>query len=121
MCYIGGARNHPAKIAEFFDLPSRVFGVFGMTIGYPLTHAEEVKPRMPQTGGILHFEKYDPDYGPALAEYEETMKEFNDTMPGREGRGWLAQTAQRVGTPESLGAERPSIKQFLTEAELDLL
>jgi hypothetical protein len=119
-CFIGGARNYPEKIADFLELPEKVFVTFGLTVGYPLTGAEQVKPRLPQANGVLHHEKYDLDYAPALAEYEAVMKNFNQTMPGREGRGWLAQTARRVGTPEALGAERPNIKKFLEKARLDL-
>jgi hypothetical protein len=121
VCYIGGARNHPDALARLLELPSKVFVTFGLTIGYPLTKEEQVKPRLPQVHGILHFEKYDPDYTAALLEYEEVMREFNAGQPGREGRGWLAQTARRVGTAEALGAERPDIKKFLERAELDLL
>ena len=120
-CYIGGARNHPKEISAFLDLPAKVFVVFGLTIGYPIRDADEVKPRLPQEHGILHHETYSADFHPALIRYEDAMKDFNSTMPGREGRGWLAQTARRVGTPEALGADRPKIKEFLTEIGMDLL
>jgi len=119
-CYIGGARNHPKALASNLKLPPKVFAVFGLTVGYPLERTEHVKPRLAQSPGILHREVYSTDYRSAVDDYEETMLEFNDGEPGRSGRGWLDPTARRVGTAQALGAERSSIKDFLTEIEMDL-
>jgi nitroreductase len=120
ICYIGGARNHPKQLAVALDLPPKVFTVFGLTVGYPLGKTEKVKPRLPQTGAILHRERYVTTKDSILKEYEQTINQFNDGETGRRGRGWLKPTSQRVATGEALGAERSAIKQFLQEAGLDL-
>lgn len=44
--YIGGIRNHPAEVCSLLKLPSRVYPVFGMCIGYP-DHEPNQKPRLP--------------------------------------------------------------------------
>jgi nitroreductase len=117
-CYIGGARNHPGRVAELLQLPKQVFAVSGLTIGYPLPNKEEVKPRFPQANGILHRETYSTECDAALERYDDIMRRFNNTQPGREGKGWLSTAARRVATAEALGAERPALKKYLEDIGL---
>ncbi len=57
-CYVGGIRNHPADVAAELDLPSRVFPLFGLTVGRPdPARPTGVKPRLPQEA-VLYEEAY---------------------------------------------------------------
>lgn len=51
--YIGGIRNHPAEVCRLLKLPSRVYPVFGLCIGYP-NHNPTQKPRLPMEA--IYFE-----------------------------------------------------------------
>jgi len=101
-CYIGGIRNHPAEVGEALGLPSEVFAVFGMTVGYPDPAIEtEVKPRLPQSL-VLHREQY----GAAspqtdLADYDETMRTFQ-TGQRMAVRGWTNVVANRIADAAAL-------------------
>src|SRR6185437_12533393 len=56
--YIGAMRNLPEQIAAELGLPPLVFGVFGMSIGYPdPERPTDIKPRLPQSV-VLHREQY---------------------------------------------------------------
>lgn len=56
--YIGALRNQPLEVAKVVNLPSGVFGVFGMCVGYATEAAVgEVKPRLPQAV-VVHHEEY---------------------------------------------------------------
>lgn len=56
--YIGALRNNPQEVARVLNLPPRVFGVFGMCVGYAAPNvANEVKPRLSQDV-VLHREEY---------------------------------------------------------------
>lgn len=75
ICFIGGIRNSPLSIGELLGLPTRVFPLFGITIGVP-DEDNEVKPRLPLKS-ILHINKYESvKYKKELAGYDEIMKEY---------------------------------------------
>ncbi len=57
--YIGALRNDPQEVARIVGLPTGVFAVFGMCVGYASeAGATEVKPRLAQEV-VLHRETYD--------------------------------------------------------------
>ena len=116
-CYIGGARNHPDALADTLGLPERVFAIFGLTVGYPSTRREEVKPRYPQSG-LLHRELYNTDFEPGVAGYDRTMEAFNGRQEGRQGRRWAEVSAKRVAASEALGDERPNLKEILAKRKM---
>jgi len=76
--YIGALRNNPIEVAKVVGLPSGVFGVFGLCVGYAApTAANEVKPRLPQDV-VLHHEVYDASNEPAhRAAYDALMGAFS--------------------------------------------
>ncbi len=74
---IGGMRNHPKAAAELLGLPSGVYVVFGMSIGWPEKEPPTIlKPRLPEEL-VIHREKYDAtDPREKMAEYDRKLGEF---------------------------------------------
>ncbi len=77
ICYIGGARNHPQELAALLNLPPRVIGLFGLTVGWPAGgDTAQIKPRLPQSGLVFH-ETYDANArDAAVTAYNQTMHDF---------------------------------------------
>lgn len=119
MCYIGAIRNQPEKVIELLELPSLVFPISGMTLGWPAAE-RFIRPRLPLRA-ILHWERYDTE-GEAedLVEYDQAMidtgiyKGRQVPVPGRGGQvedyGWQEHSARRVSTPL-----RTSLRQVLSQ------
>jgi nitroreductase len=59
VCYIGALRNDPKGVSDLLDLPSGVFGLFGLSLGYP-AHDADIKPRLSQDA-VWFRERYDPE------------------------------------------------------------
>ena len=119
MCYIGAIRNQPEKVIELLALPSLVFPISGMTLGWPAA-APFIRPRLPLRS-ILHWETYDTEgEEEALAEYDQAMidtgiyKGRQVPVPGRGGQveeyGWQEHSARRVSTPI-----RTDLRQVLSQ------
>lgn len=108
ICYIGGARNHPAEISELFQLPEYVFPLFAMTIGVP-TKRNETKPRLP-IEAILHENEYNAEkYEQLLDEYDQTMENYYASRSSnKKMANWTKQMADFL-----MEQRRPFIKQFL--------
>lgn len=72
---IGGMRNWPKQAAEVLGLPSGVYVVYGMSIGWPNPErmSATLKPRLPEEL-VIHYEEYD-DSDP-----REKMREYNDAL-----------------------------------------
>jgi hypothetical protein len=91
---------HPqssGRVGEVLGLPSEVFAVYGMTVGYPEPSVEtEVTPRLPQPI-VLHHEQYQGTTFLNLAAYDETMRAFKvkkrNTQPAQSEMSF----ANRVG------------------------
>ncbi len=108
ICYIGGIRNNSASVIELLGLPTHVFPITGMTLGYP-DQSPGVRPRLPQEA-ILHWEQYNPEQESALHAYDKTMVEtgiYNGRqvdIPGSDGQmedyGWLEHIARRTSQPK---------------------
>jgi len=94
--YIGAMRNLPEQIAAELDLPSHVFAVFGMSVGYPDPARETgIKPRLPQSV-VLHREQYSAASGSeAIAGYNATMRAFQREQ-GMKAIDWTQQCFNRV-------------------------
>ncbi len=76
---IGAIRNNPEKIAEILGLPSKVYAVFGMCLGYP-AEAPKQKPRMP-FDGIVHFERYDAGKSLDIVDaYDESLRAHYESI-----------------------------------------
>jgi nitroreductase len=63
-CPISALRNHPAAVAEILDLPTKVFPVAGLCLGYPAAEGY-ISLRLPLAVG-LYTDRYD-DAGLATA------------------------------------------------------
>lgn len=89
--YTGGLRNNPYKVAELLKLPTRVYPIFGMCIGYP--NPEQIpdkKPRLPQEA-VFYQNEYlsiDQTY-PYIEEYDLIMKQYYlDRSNGKRRDTW---------------------------------
>jgi nitroreductase len=115
ICYVGGARNSPRELAALLHLPSRVFAVFGLAVGWPAADdTSAVKPRLPQAE-VLHHETYSTEQRAASIEaYNATMQAFyqSQNMPVR--GDWAQHSARRVATVEALSG-RHLLRQILQE------
>ena len=108
MCYIGAIRNHPDKVIDLLGLPSLVFPISGMTVGWPAVEPL-IRPRLP-LGAVLHWGAYDATGEPeALEAYDRAMIETGIYrgrqvgMPGQNGEmenyGWMEHSARRASMP----------------------
>ena len=76
---IGGVRNDPAEVARILGLPYRVYCVFGMCLGRPLS-LPEPKPRM-DYHAVVHFEQYrQGGLDPALDAYDAVLAQHYRQM-----------------------------------------
>ncbi len=69
---IGAVRNKPDEIAAILGLPSRVYCVFGMCLGY-VDEVPNQKPRM-DFDAIVHREQFDAD------KMSELVKQYDDAL-----------------------------------------
>jgi nitroreductase len=112
-CYIGGMRNQPEAVAQELGLPPEAFAVFGLTVGYPDPDVvTDVKPRLPASV-VLHLERYQPESGAALADYDATMNEFQRLQQMQEWK-WTAQASRRVRGPEALSGRDRLVEALRT-------
>ncbi|MCB2359874.1 oxygen-insensitive NADPH nitroreductase [Clostridium estertheticum] len=106
--YIGGIRNNPGEICKILNIPSGVYPVFGMCIGYPGVNPDK-KERLPQdvifktdvyniSGDASLIKKYDTHI---LDYYEKRTK-------GKRVDTWTNQVSSLMSKPQ-----RPHMKDFL--------
>ena len=77
--YIGAMRNNPEKVAELLHLPSEVFGVFGLCVGYASSDLKaEVKPRLPQAAIAFNEVYGNPDEQKLRINYDHEMTKFSE-------------------------------------------
>lgn len=112
--YIGAIRNRPLDVAVELNLPSRVFPVFGMCVGWPdPSRPAEVKPRLPQSA-VLHHETYAGAEEP-ITRYNATMRAFYEEQRMNVSGDWAEHSAQRIAGPQSLSGRdglRAAIEQL---------
>ena len=100
---IGGLRNHPVEVAHLLRLPLRVFGVFGLCLGWPAS-ARYSKPRLP-TDAVVHNEAYHRDQlDGSLIAHDSAHR----SRAGDDG-SWLLRIAQEASEPP-----RADLRQELT-------
>lgn len=115
---VGAMRRHPQQVAEVLDLPTGVFVLFGMSIGWPEgdPRAPGLKPRLPAEL-VVHDERYS-DEG-----YEDLIRSHNAELAdfySRRGRNldddaWSAPVAQ--GVSEKKYTE---LREFIERQGFDL-
>lgn len=118
--YIGGMRNHPEEVAATLSLPSHVFGVFGMCVGYADRNSTAaIKPRLPQSA-VLHRETYNLADEEAIACYNEVMKTFYTQQQMNVLGDWSEHSVKRIATPASLSG-RDRLREALKNLGFQLL
>lgn len=111
--YIGAIRNRPEEVTALLKLPSQVFAVFGLCVGYPdPAQPPVIKPRLPQTT-VLHRETYDlAGQAPDINQYNQTMRSFYTQQQMPVTGDWSDHSIKRVAGAESLSG-RDQLREIL--------
>ncbi|QYH35764.1 NADPH-dependent oxidoreductase [Salinibacterium sp. M195] len=122
---IGSVRNEPSLIAKELALPTGVFAVAGLTIGYPNPGTRRgAKPRLPSES-VVHREQY------STENLEQQVSDYDDVMianglyAGRQVAsdphipdaeyGWAEHTARRTSKPETLAGPSAALRDHLKD------
>ncbi len=106
--YIGGIRNNPLEICKILSIPSGVYPVFGMCLGYPNNNPDK-KERLP-IEVIFKTDKYNTD-GDAnrIKEYDAHISDYyKKRTNGKRLDTWTQQVSTLMSKPQ-----RPHMKDFL--------
>lgn len=106
--YIGGIRNNPEKISKLLEIPTNVYPVFGMCLGYP-AEDNDIKQRLPMDI-IFKKDKYDTEEDMnRLKEYDEDIKKYYlERTKGMRADTWTGMMAEKFST-----VQRSHMKEFL--------
>lgn len=118
---VGGIRNQPDDVCELLELPSLVYPVMGMSVGYPAA-PPKTKPRLP-LGGLWFKEKYDESAPNAAVEEYDRIIDAGGHLNGREVEkpnypdfkgtySWSEHSARRMAST-SPNVLRPHLLDFL--------
>lgn len=92
-CPIGYARTvAPEAVSTLLGLPKKTFVVCGLSIGVP-RETPDLKPKQPRELVVFHnhYPQDDSEMTADLAEYNETVKEYNRTRAGEKtDNDWCA-------------------------------
>ncbi|MBL8048498.1 MAG: nitroreductase family protein [Chthonomonas sp.] len=114
VCYIGALRNNPVAIAQLLGMPSGLFGVFGLCIGYPdPAKPAAVKPRLSQDR-IWFRDRYDAEAG--IGDYDERMAAFFASEKQDPSVTWSARSGRRL--EEKYMTRRQVVLNFLRDSGL---
>lgn len=115
ICYIGGIRNDPQRVADLLELPDQVYPVFGMCLGWP-DQDPQLKPRLPMSVTVkedTYDESGDRD---GIAAYDEEMREYYRTRTGgKVDRAWSEDMSALLGKES-----RPHMKDFLARRGFEM-
>jgi FMN reductase [NAD(P)H] len=111
-CPISYVRSHIERVTPFLSLPSGVYPVAGLTVGWPVFR-RPVSMRLPPSV-VVHRERYDDTQQDAeIRSYDERRRarepvaagslKSNDVHPPREGVGWSENVARQLSVPERFG------------------
>jgi FMN reductase [NAD(P)H] len=111
-CPISYVRSHIERVSPLLGLPSGVYPVAGLTVGWPVFR-RPVSMRLPPSV-VVHHERYDDSALPEnVAAYDERRREREPKAPGslkntdvyppREGVGWSEDVARQLSVPERFG------------------
>lgn len=114
VCYIGALRNNPQGVADFFELPPGVVGLFGLCVGVPdINKDASLKPRIGQSS-VYFEEKY---RSSGLGDYDLRMSKFYDQEGMKGDVTWSMRSGRRVG--ESFLTGREALLPFLHKQGMD--
>jgi nitroreductase len=109
--YIGALRNNVTRVSTVLQLPSGVFPVFGLCVGYPnLDKKIAVKPRLPQKA-VLHKETYQSNSTTEIDDYNEVMTLFYQQQKMNVEGTWAKHCSDRI----QARATHSELQAFLTE------
>lgn len=111
-CPISYVRSHIERVSPLLGLPSGVYPVAGLTVGWPVFR-RPVSMRLPPAV-VVHRERYDDSaLEEEVAGYDARRRERdpvapgslknNDIYPPREGVGWSENVARQLSVPERFG------------------
>jgi FMN reductase [NAD(P)H] len=111
-CPISYVRSHIERVSPLLGLPSGVYPVAGMTVGWPVFR-RPVSMRLPPSV-VVHRERYDDSaLERDVAAYDARRREREPKAPGslkntdvyppREGVGWSEDVARQLSVPERFG------------------
>ncbi|MDR3536004.1 MAG: nitroreductase family protein [Acetobacteraceae bacterium] len=111
-CPISYVRSHIERVSPLLRLPSGVYPVAGLTVGWP-AFRRPVSMRLPPSV-VVHRERYDDTaLADAVGAYDERRRardpvaagslKNNDVYPSREGVGWSENVARQLSVPERFG------------------
>ena len=111
-CPISYVRSHIERVSPLLGLPSGVYPVAGLTVGWPVFR-RPVSMRLPPAI-VVHQERYDDSALESdVAGYDNRRRERepvapgslknNDVWPPREGGGWSENVARQLSVPERFG------------------
>jgi len=111
-CPISYVRSHIERVTPLLSLPSGVYPVAGLTVGWPVFR-RPVSMRLPPSV-VVHRERYDDTQQDAdIRSYDERRRarepvaagslKNNDVHPPREGVGWSENVARQLSVPERFG------------------
>lgn len=111
-CPISYVRSHIERVSPLLGLPSGVYPVAGLTVGWPVFR-RPVSMRLPPAI-VVHHERYDDSALEAeVAAYDQRRNQRdpvaagslknNDVYPPRDGVGWSENVARQLSVPERFG------------------
>ena len=111
-CPISYVRSHIERVTPLLSLPSGVYPVAGLTVGWPVFR-RPVSMRLPPSV-VVHRERYgDTQQDAEIRSYDERRRarepvaagslKNNDVHPPREGVGWSENVARQLSVPERFG------------------
>jgi FMN reductase [NAD(P)H] len=111
-CPISYVRSHIERVSPLLGLPSGVYPVAGLTVGWPVFR-RPTSMRLPPAI-VVHRERYDDSALEAdAAAYDTRRREREPKAPGslkntdiyppREGVGWSEDVARQLSVPERFG------------------
>jgi FMN reductase [NAD(P)H] len=111
-CPISYVRSHIERVTPLLSLPSGVYPVAGLTVGWPVFR-RPVSMRLPPSV-VVHRERYDDTQQDAeIRSYDERRRarepvaagslKNNDVHPPRDGVGWSENVARQLSVPERFG------------------
>jgi len=111
-CPISYVRSHIERVTPLLSLPSGVYPVAGLSIGWPVFR-RPIAMRLPPSV-VVHRERYDDsNLKDEVGAYDDRRRarepvapgglKNNDVYPPREGVGWSENVARQLSVPERFG------------------
>jgi len=111
-CPISYVRSHIERVSPLLGLPSGVYPVAGLSVGWPVFR-RPVSMRLPPSV-VVHRERYnDSNLETEVAAYDQRRHardpvapgslKNNDVYPPRDGVGWSENVARQLSVPERFG------------------